>query len=271
MTDLRTQLVEAFQNLLASIVAWTPRVIVGIVLVVVAIVVAKMVEGILRSVLRRVGFDTLVDRLGIQGSLGKLGIRQPLSSLIPRVLYYLLLVLFARTGADALGLTAISGAIGTFMGYLPNVIAAVLILLLGSTAAQFAGSAVTQAATDSGIEFAGSLGGLVAGVVLGVVGIMAIGQLQVETDVVRIVISALLGAMVLAFGLSFGLGSRDITRNIIAGFYARKTFQIGEEMEIGGERGNLTAITPTQTILERDGQVIAVANATYLEGVVKQG
>lgn len=271
MTEMRTQLIEAFQGLLTSIVAWTPRVVVGLVLVVVAIVVAKMVEGALRSVLRRVGFDSLVERLGLQSSLTKIGMKQPLSALLPRILYYLLLILFAKTGADALGLVAISGAIGSFMGYLPNVVAAGLILLLGSAAAQFAGRAVTQAATNSGIEFASSLGGLVAGVVLGVVGIMAIGQLQVETDVVRIVISALLGAMVLAFGLSFGLGSRDITRNIIAGFYARKTFRIGEEMEIGGERGNLTAITPTQTILERDGKVIAVANATYLEGVVKQG
>ena len=268
--ELQTQLVDAFRNLLTSVIAWTPRVVVGLVLLVLALIVAKMIEGVLRSLFRRVGVDALADRLGLSSSLGQIGIKHPLSSLVPRILYYLLLILFARTGADALGLTAISGAIGSFMAYLPNVVAAVLILLLGSAAAQFAGRAVTEAATNSGIEFAGSLGGLVAAVFLGIVGIMAIGQLQVETDVVRIVISAILGAMVLAFGLSFGLGSREITRNIIAGFYARKTFQIGKEMEIGGERGNLTAITPTQTILERDGEVIAVANATYLEGVVKQ-
>ncbi len=271
MNDIGAQLAEAFQNLIASIVAWTPRVVVGVVLVVIAIILAKMFEAVLRSLLRRLGFDTMLEKLGIQKSLERIGIQRPLSTLAPRVIYYLLLILFARTAADTLGLEAISSAIGSFMAYLPNVAAAALILLLGSTAAQLTGRAVTQAATNSGIEFAGSLGGMVAGVVLAVVGIMALGQLQVETEVVRIVVSGLLATMVLAFGLSFGLGSKEITRNIIAGFYARKTFEIGEELEIAGHRGSLTAITPTQTLLERDGQIIAVANVSHLDGVVKQG
>ncbi len=76
--------------------------------------------------------------------------------------------------------------------------------------------------------------------------------------------------MALGFGLSLGLGTREITRNILAGFYARKVFRIGEEMEIAGERGTLKAITPTQTLLERDNRTIAVANSVYLEDPVKQ-
>lgn len=41
-------------------------------------------------------------------------------------------------------------------------------------------------------------------------------------------------------------------------------------MVVKGERGILTAITPTQAILDRDGQTVAVANSTFLEDVVKQ-
>ncbi|MEZ4416219.1 MAG: hypothetical protein R3E10_10785 [Gemmatimonadota bacterium] len=268
---MREQLIQAFRDLGLALAAGVPKAVVALLLLILAVVVSRVVAWILGTVLRRVGIDALIARAGLDQTLKRLGVGAPLSVILPKVAYYLLLVLLARAAADGLGLTSVSEAIGTFMGYLPNVFAAVVILVLGSAAAQFAGRAVTQAATNSGIEFAGSLGGMVSGVVLAIVGIMAIGQLQVETDIVRIVVTSLLAAMVLGFGLSFGLGSREVTRNIIAGFYARKTFQIGEEMEIRGERGVLTAITPTQTILDQAGRTVAVANSTFLEEVVKQG
>ncbi len=270
MNEMRDQLIVAFRELGYSIAAGVPKAIVALIVLILAVFVAAIIARMLRGTFRRVGLDALAARAGLDQSMARLGVSSPLSEVLPRVAYYLLLVLFARAAADGLGLSSISNAIGTFMGYLPNVFAAAVILILGSTAAQIAGRAVTQAATNSGIEFAGSLGGMVSGVVLAIVGIMAIGQLQVETDIVRIVVTSILAAMVVGFGLSFGLGSREVTRNMIAGFYARKTFRIGEEMEIKGERGVLTAITPTQTILDQDGRTVAVANSTFLEEVVKQ-
>ena len=71
-------------------------------------------------------------------------------------------------------------------------------------------------------------------------------------------------------GLSFGLGTREITRNIIAGFYARKIFTVGKELEIRGERGVLRSITPTQTLLvQPDDTVVAVSNASFLDDIAK--
>ncbi|MDH3424226.1 MAG: mechanosensitive ion channel, partial [Gemmatimonadota bacterium] len=150
------------------------------------------------------------------------------------------------------------------------IVAAILILVLGSTAAQFAGRAVTEAATSSGIEFAGSLGSVVSAVVMFVLGIMAVSQLKIDTEIVQVVTAAVLAGMALAFGLTFGLGSRDLTRNILAGFYARKTFEIGRTMEVRGESGELKTITPTQTLLQQGDRVVAVANSVFLEEVVKQ-
>jgi len=268
--NLRDQLLQTWQELLDSVVAWTPRIVVGIVLLIVAVVVAKLVERILRGMLTRLKFDALVSKVGIDQAIQKVGIRQSINHFIPRLVYFLLLILFARTGADALGLAPISSAIASFMGYLPNIVAAMLILILGSAASQFAGRAVEEAATNSGIDFAPALGNVVSAVLLFVLGIMAISQLKIDTEFVRLFAGAVLAAGAMAFGISFGLGSRDITRNILAGFYARKTFQVGEPMEVRGQHGTLAGITPTQTLLEKDGQLIAVSNSVFLDEVVKQ-
>lgn len=268
--NIQEQLLQTWQDLLASAVAWTPRIGLAVVLLVVALVVAKLVERMLRGILTRIHFDSLVAKVGIDQALQRIGLRQSINVFIPRLVYFLLLVLFARTGADALGLEAISSAIASFMAYLPNIVAALLILVLGSAASQVAGRTVAEAAGNSGIDFAPALGNLVSGVLFFVLGIMAISQLRIDTEIVRLFASAVLAAGALAFGLSFGLGSRDVTRNILAGFYARKTLAIGQTIEVAGERGVLVAVTPTQIVLDQDGETITVANTVLLEQVVRQ-
>ena len=91
--------------------------------------------------------------------------KKQLNHFLPRLVYFLLLLLFAKTGADALGLVAISNALGSLFAYLPNLIAALLLVVIGTTAGQFAGRTVTQAARESGIEFAAMLGRVVSALI----------------------------------------------------------------------------------------------------------
>ncbi len=219
---MREKLEQAFGGLLDSTIARLPKVAVGILLVILGLIVAKIVEKVLRYTLAKVRVDELVGKAGIDQALQRLGIRQQLTVLFPRLAYFLVLLILARPAGDALGIVAISSAIGAFFAYLPNIFAALLLLILGSTVGQFARQTVAQSAESSGIEFAPALGKLVSGVILFVCAMMAIAQLKIDTDIVRIVTSFVLGGAALAFGLSFGLGTRDIIRNIAAGFYARK-------------------------------------------------
>jgi len=267
---MKDKLVQAFTSLGDSIIAVVPKVLVGILLIVGALLVAKIIERSLRYMLTKARFDSLVGKVGVDRALQRLGLRQELTTLIPRLAYFLVLLLLARTAVDALGLTAISSAIGTFFGYLPNVVAALLLLILGGALGQFAGDTVARSAEASGIEFAPSLGKLVSGLVVFVSAMMAIAQLKIDTDIVRIVTSFILGAGALAFGLSFGFGTRDIVRNIAAGFYARKILVIGRPLEIAGQRGTLRAITATHVILESGDQSTTVANAVVLDQIAKQ-
>jgi small-conductance mechanosensitive channel len=266
---IQQQLLRILESLQQTVVDAVPRVLAGLAVVIALVLTAKVVERLLRTLLVRVRFDSLLEQAGVDKLLQRVGIRQSLNLVLPRLAYFLLLFLFARTAAEAFGLTAISEAIASMFAYLPNVIAAVLLVVVGSSVSQFAGRTVTQAAEDSGIEFARSLGSLVSGLLLFVVGVMAIGQLKFDTDMVRIVTVCTLSGFALAFGLSFGLGTRDITRNIVAGFYARKIFRTGDPLEVRGERGVLKAITATQTLIQQDTGLVVVANGALLDETVR--
>lgn len=267
---LKNQVVAAFEKLLNTVVEGAPRVIVAILLIVVALLAAKLIEKVLRVLLRRIRLDALFEKMGLKAALARIGLTQDAHEFLPRITYFLLLFLFAQTAADSLGLTPISQAIGSFFSYLPNLFSALALVLVGSVAGQFAGKTIARAAKESGIDFAPALGNAVSALILVIAGIMAIAQLKIDTDIVRIVTACLLAGVALAFGLSFGLGSREITRNILVGFYARKIFRSGDELELRGEKAILTTITPIQAVLEKDGRTISIPNSTFMDEVVKR-
>ena len=188
---------------------------------------------------------------------------------MPRIAYYLLLFLFARVLADNLGLEPVSDAIGAFLGYVPNLVAALLIVIIGGAIGRFAGTAAQSSAEASGLEFGPSLGRMISSLIIFVSAIMALGQLHIDTDIIRLVTAFSLAGLGLAFGLSFGLGSRAVVGNILAGFYARRVFLPGTTVEIRGQRGIVEAITPTLTILGDGAERLVVANQTLLEEMTR--
>ncbi len=268
--EIRDKLLQAFMNLVDTVVVATPKVLVGLVLLVGALLVAKLIERVLGYLLTKVRFDQLVGKAGIDQAFQRLGIRQQLTVLIPRLVYFLVLLLLAQTAVEALGLVAIGNAIDSFFGYLPNIVAAMLLLLLGSTVGQFAGQTVAQSAESAGLDFAPALGKFVSVGILFVCAMMAIAQLRIDTEIVRIVTTLVLGGAALAFGLSFGLGTRDIVRNIAAGFYVRKIVEVGKPLEVAGQQGTLVAITATHTVLESDGKDTLLPNGQFFDHVAKQ-
>jgi small-conductance mechanosensitive channel len=267
---MEQKLLEAFAGLGNLIASAIPKVCVGILLIILGLLVAKLLEVALRTMLIRARFDSLIEKAGVARALQRIGIRQQSSLFFPKLAYFLVIVLLARTASDALGLVAISSAIGDFFSYLPNFVAAVLLLILGTTVGRFAGQMVTQAAEGSGVDSAAALGKVVQALIVFIVAMMAMSQLKIETEMVRIVTSFVLAAAALALGLSFGLGTWGVVRNIVTGFYTRKVLAIGKRVEIAGQSGILTAITATHTVLNSEGQEILVANSTFLEQTSKQ-
>lgn len=265
---LTEHLRTAWQDLVATVTGVIPRLVMGVVIAVVLVLAARAIRRLAAVACRRAQVDTLATSLGLSALVARLGVRQPASEWIPGLIYAGVLLLFTQTGATVLGLTPIADSIRAFFGYLPNVIAAIGVLLAGSAAADFAGTAVRRSAEDSGIDLAPTLGSMTSGLILFVTGIMALAQLRIDTEMIRIVTICALGGIALAFGLSLGLGSRDVTRNMIAGFYARKVLRPGDRVTIGQRTGTLVMITPTQTVLQADDrqEEVAVSNAVFLDG-----
>lgn len=261
---------SVLDSLVDASAVFLPKALTGLGIFLVGFILAKLAAKAIRTGFDKFRIDQLLQRVGLTATLARLGLQDPPGQLLSRLVYYLILVLFLQSAAMAVGLAAVADSITAFFNYLPNLLAAFLVLLVGMLVAQFAGGAVTRSARDSGVEFAPVLGRIVSSLIIFVVGLMAVTQLQIDTQIIRMVVMILLAGASLALALTFGLGSRDVTRNLVAGYYARKLFEPGKEIEIQGKRMTLAGIAPVHTLLEQDGQITSIPNKVFLEEAARQ-
>ncbi len=95
---------------------------------------------------------------------------------------------------------------------------------------------------------------------------VAIGQLEVKTELLNYVIAIVLTAVALAVALALGLGSRELVSQILAGIYVRELYEVGQRVSLPELEGQIEEIGTVKTLLLTDaGEIVSVPNRVLLE------
>ena len=219
---------------------------------------------VLAKFLNKIKFNEFLEKIGVTDILAKTGIKKKASLLISDCVYYFLVLGLLREFSGKIGLLGVQRGVDAVIGFIPALIATIIILVFGSLFAQWFSRLVSEGAKNAGIDFANTLGNLAGAGLLFVVAVTALSQIGLSTEIVMIVTGCGLGGLALALALSFGLGSREITKNILAGFYARQYLNVGQKYEINGFQGELVSIGGTQFILENESTQKVLPNSHFL-------
>lgn len=255
-------------NILADVTTWLPRLLGALILFVVGWIVARLVQAIMAGLLLRLGADRLAERAGVTRFLVNVGLDASVANLLARVVYWLILFVFILAAVESLGLSGVSETIANLINFLPSVLAAAIILLLGALIARVLGDAVGAMAVQSGITTGLVLGQTVQYVLLIFAVILALEQLGVETMLLTTVAVALISASALALALSFGLGNRELARNIMAGFHAREVFTSGQNVTLGNYNGRLIEVGTVKSVIETEAGQVTVPNSALIDEAV---
>ncbi|RMV41689.1 CmpX [Pseudomonas syringae pv. maculicola] len=261
------------QSLLAAMTAlWTkvanfiPNLFGALVVVLLGFVVAKLLDALLSKLLAKLGLDRLVGGTGLTKIIGRAGVKVPISTLIGKIVYWFVLLIFLVSAAESLGLQRVSATLDMLALYLPKVFGAALVLLVGVLLAQLVNGLVRGAAEGVGIDYSAGLGRIAQGLVIIISISVAISQLEVKTDLLNHVIVIALITVGLTVALALGLGSREIAGQIIAGIYVRELFQVGQQVQVGDTEGQIEEIgTVKTTLLTDEGELVSFSNRILLE------
>ena len=259
-------LVNAMSTMWSSVGVFIPRLFGALIVVLLGFVVAKLLDTLLSKLLAKLGLDRLMAGAGLTKLLSRIGIQVSVSTLIGKIVYWFVLLIFLVSAAESLGLERVSATLDVFALYLPKVFAAALVLLAGVLLAQLAASLLRGAAERIGLEYASSLGRIAQAMVIIISISVAIGQLEIKTDLLNNVIAIVLISIGLAMALAMGLGSRDIAQQILSGIYVRELYDVGQTVKVGDLEGQIEEIGTVKTLLmTADGQMVSIANRLLLD------
>jgi small-conductance mechanosensitive channel len=265
--DLWTQsLVTAMTALWTKIANFIPNLFGALVVVLLGFVVAKLLDTLLSKLLAKLGLDRIMGGTGLTKLMSRAGIKVPISTLVGKIVYWFVLLIFLVSAAESLGLQRVSATLDVLALYLPKVFAGALVLLVGVLLAQFANGLVRGAAEGVGLDYAAGLGRVAQWLVIIISISVAISQLEIKTDLLNHVIVIALITVGLAVALAMGLGSRDIASQILAGIYVRELYQVGQHVRVGEVEGQIEEIgTVKTTLLTDEGELVSLSNRILLE------
>ncbi len=172
--------------------------------------IAKIVRTIVVRVLKAVKLDVLSQRARLDEILRKGGIRYTLSELLGSICYWLLVLVALVVAVNAVGLSAAAELLNRIILYIPNVIAAIFILVLGAFLARVLGNVVQAACANAGITQSKFLAKLVEIVIIIFALAITLEQLNIGKTIIGLAVNIILASLGLGFALAIGLGCKDI-------------------------------------------------------------
>lgn len=216
MSSWQLVLLEPARTVLAQISQFLMNALLVIVILIIGWLISKVIKAIVTKALKAVKLDTLSDKIELDKLLGKGGITYSLSELVGIICYWLGLLVTFMVAINAIGLTIAADLLNKVVLYIPNVIAALFILVLGMFAATLMRNVVRTAANNAGLSQSKLLAQIVETIVIVFAIFVGLEQLQIGIRITELTISIILGAIGLGLALAFGLGCKDIAGKFVA-------------------------------------------------------
>lgn len=261
---------DTINEIQSGLSTWLPAILGALLLLFMGWLVARIAQALIARLLHRLAINHLADRTGITRGLTAIGVQSTLSYLLARIIFWLILIFFILLSLGALGLTdVVTSALSSFFAFLPRLVAAAVIFLVGAFIARIAGDAVTAMTVQSNMPSGRVLGQALRYSLLLVVVILSLDELGVQTTILTTIIIVTVAAVAFGLALAFGLGNRQLAHSIMAGFHAREEFSLGQWLTVGAYTGQLIRIGATKTLLETSKGQISLPNVILLNEVVR--
>jgi hypothetical protein len=216
MTDFWRDLVlTALHNMSATLSAVLPSIMAMLTLVALGALLGWIAATLVSRLALALGIDHRSRTWGVTSALTRAGVFRPPSQVLRLVAFWGIFVIFATMGIDALAIPGAPGATSMLLSFLPRLLSAFLILVVGWLAANFLGQAMLITAVNAGIHQARLLARATRWVVLLFAVATALVEVGIGRDMVLIAFGVLFGGLVLALALAFGLGGRHLAREIL--------------------------------------------------------
>ena len=212
-------LLERLQASFAQLGVLLPALFGALVILFAGYLLARLVSRGVERALRRIRFNELLERGGITTAVERAGSNVNPTRIVSKALFWIVMFATLLVAANTLGLESLPELFSQMVGFIPSVIAAIVLIIVGTVLGEFVGWLILASA--GGLHGAPTLARVGrAGVVIIAV-FMALQELGVAANIVSTAFAILFGAVAFALALAFGLGNRELAGQVTREWYTR--------------------------------------------------
>ncbi len=260
IADLSSLLIQFKANL----IAFTPKIVFALAIILVGILVAKLFQTIVNRSINRL--DRFISTRKFKSRLKKIRFDKS-AKLIAKIVYWIVLVFFITAATEILGLPIITTWLSGLVHYLPNILVAVIIIFLGIIGSRLLGDIISSASSTAGIQYSGILGKITQYIIILLTILIAVDQVGIDITILTHVIDILLAALLFGAALAFGLGARTEVSNILASYYLQNQYREGQIVKIENTEGKIIQISSTSVMFETSAGQVSVPAKHFSENV----
>lgn len=217
--DTSEAIYYSLTDALMHFVSFLPALIGALIVLIVGWFVSGLLAGLIERGLKAVGFERAVEHSGIGDFISRSGTKMTTSGIIATLVKYFIFLIFVQAAANVVGIPQLTEIINRIILYIPNVIIAMAIIIVGTLIARFLSGLVRSSVSELGVGNPNLLATLTQYIVIGFSVIAAIDQLGIAATLINTLLIGLIGSVALAIGLAFGLGGRDVAAQITQKWY----------------------------------------------------
>lgn len=242
-----------------------PEALLAILFLFIGWIVAVVTHHIVLWVLGFFAVDKLSAKTPLAGFLKSIGIQKSVSEILGLLVFWLIIFFTLVIAADTLHLTQVSYALALIAHFIPQIIAAMLIIVVGMLIAKFLQMFTVQALGHINVTYKKSIGNAVQAVVLIFVFVAAIEQIGFQLDYIINGIVTLGSVFLLMLGLGLAIGARTVLDNCVSCQQLRRQISLQDRVTIGSVTGTVKEFTLTSVILDVGGTVTVFPATHFLE------
>ncbi|MEE9186876.1 MAG: hypothetical protein V3U10_02465 [Bacteroidota bacterium] len=215
MENIRDLVLNSMQQFLNRVFDALPNILAAAAIFIFGWLLAKVIRVAVVKFLMLIRFNIVAWKAGIDAFLEKGGIKRNCVELIGQLFYWLIMLIVLVAAVDALGIQVASDLLNRILLYVPNIIAAVVVLVLGLFFANFISGVIQTSASNANFSYPGLLGQVSRYAMIVFVAAIALEQLGVGQQIVVQGFTILFGAVCLAAALAFGIGGKDLASRLL--------------------------------------------------------
>lgn len=263
------QLSNSLSRMWYSIAEIGPKIILAILGIIVALIVIRIILSILKRILKAAKLERIDEKINeielVEGKHLKVNLLTVILKTIKWILYFVLFMVIT----ELLELKMLSDGLKSIIGYLPQILTALAIFVIGLLFANFVKTSLKSLFESMELSGGKALSQIIFFIILIFVSVTALNQAGVDTTIITNNITLIFGAFLVAFTLALGLGARIIVADLLRTYYTRRKYELGQRIKFKNVEGEIISVDDLSMTLKTETGKLIVPIKDIVENQVE--